>query len=149
MCYWWIPLAASGLQAADQNQSGKEAEAAGKREAAIGELQAQDATARGGLEEQRYRRELAQIVGAQKSAIASRNVRQSGTALDLLSDTAMVGGEDIATIRNDAAREAWGYRVRADESRRWGGQMRRNAGRQAGATLLTGAADSYGMWMQK
>src|SRR5687768_13909599 len=107
MCYWFVPLIASGISAADQNQAGKEAEAAGKRDALLGELQAEDALDRGGLEEQRYRRQLAQIAGAQKAQIGARNVKRSGTALDLLTDTATIGEEDILTIRNEAAREAW------------------------------------------
>lgn len=145
MC-WWVALIGAGVQAAGQAQAGKEAEAAGQRDALVAELQARDAESRGGIEEQRYRRQLAQIAGAQRAEIGARNVRRSGTALDLLTDTAQVGEEDVLTIRNEAAREAWGYRTRADESRRWGATSRRNANMQAGATLVSGGAQAYGMW---
>jgi hypothetical protein len=40
----------------------------------------------------------------------------SGTPLNLLSDTAQIGEEDAQTIRNNAAREAWGYRNQANEA---------------------------------
>jgi len=147
MC-WWLGLIATGVSAAGQAQAGKEAEAAGKRDALLGELQAQDAIARGGMEEQRYRRQLAQIIGTQKAQIGARNVKRSGTALDIITDTAVTGEEDVLTIRNDAAREAWGYRTRADESRRWGSSQRRNAQGQATATLISGGAQAYGQWKQ-
>ncbi len=147
MC-WWLGLIATGISAAGDAQAGKEAEAAGKRDAMVSELQAEDAISRGGLEEQRYRRQLAQIAGAQKTQIGARNVKRSGTALDVLSDTAMTGEEDILTIRNEAARQAWGYRTHADESRRWGSAQRRNASGRATATLISGGAQAYGQWYQ-
>lgn len=145
MC-WWVGLIGAGVQAAGQAQQGQEAEAAGKRDALVSELQAQDALSRGGIEEQRYRRQVAQIAGGQRAAFGARNVRRSGTALDLLNDTEMTGNEDVMTIRNEAAREAWGYRTRADESRRWGASQRRNAGYQATASLISGGAQAYGQW---
>lgn len=146
MCYWWVGLIATGVDAAGKNQAGKESEAAGERDALLGELQAQDALARGGIEEQRYRRQVAKIVGTQKAQIGSRNVKRSGSALDLLGDTEQVGAEDVLTIRNEAAREAWGYRTRADESRRWGKAKRSNANYDATASLISGGAYAYGQW---
>jgi hypothetical protein len=147
MCYpALIPLIGAGISAVGSAQAGADAQEAANREAQIGELQGADALTRGNQEEERYRRELAQIVGGQKAAIGARNVKRTGTALDLITDTQQVGDEDALTIQNDAARQAWGYRVGADESRRWGRSARSNATMQAGATLLTGAAQSYGMW---
>ncbi len=147
MCYvWLVPLISGGISAAGQAQQGAAAEAAAEREAQIGELQAADELTRGGIEEERYRRQIAQIVGGQKAAIGARNVKRTGTALDLITDTQQIGDEDALTIQNDAARQAWGYRVGADESRRWGRSARRNANMKAGATLLTSGAQAYGQW---
>lgn len=143
-----IPLVAAGVSAFGQAQQGREAEKTALINARVGELQAEDALRRGGVEEERYRRYVAQIAGGQKAEIGARNVKRSGTALDLLSDTAMIGEEDALTIRNEAAREAWGYRFGADESRRYGRAARQQASLAAGGTLLTGAAQSYGMWKQ-
>lgn len=148
MCYWLVGLIGTGVAVAGQAQSGAEADAAAKREALLGEAQGADALARGGQEEERYRRQIAQVVGGQRAAIGARNVARSGTALDLLADTQNIGNEDALTIQNDAAREAWGYRQRADESRRWGRATRRNANAQAAGTLLTGAAQAYGRWKE-
>jgi hypothetical protein len=144
MC--WVALIGVGLSAMGQAQAGAQSEAAAKERALVGEAQADDALARGGMEEQRYRRQVAQIAGTQRAQVGARNVRTSGTALDLFSDTQATANEDALTIRNESAREAWGYRVGADESRRWGKTARSNANWQAGSTLLTGAAQSYGVW---
>lgn len=139
----FIPAAVGAIGQASQGAANEQAAA---RDAAIGDLQARDALARGGMEEERYRRQVARLLGTQKAAIGARNVRTSGTALDLLADTAQIGEEDALTIRNDAAREAWGYRAGADESRRWGRGARRAGNIGAGGSLLTGAADAYGVW---
>lgn len=148
MCYWWVGLLATGVDSLGQQKAGAEAEVDAKRDAMVSELQAQDSLSRGGIEEQRYRRQVAKIAGGQRAAFGARNVRQSGTALDLLSDTEQIGAEDIGTIRNEAAREAWGYRTRADESRRWGRSQRSNADYRATASLISGGARAYGAWKQ-
>lgn len=146
MC--WIALAGVAVGVVGQLQAGADAKRTAQINARLGELQADDALKRGGMEEERYRRQVAQIAGAQRAEIGARNVKRSGTALDLLSDTAQIGEEDALTIRNESAREAWGYRFQADESRRYGRSASRQAGYAAGGTLLTGAAQSYGLWKQ-
>ena len=143
MC--WIELAGVAVGTLGQARAGEQAKVDADAQAAIGGLQATDALSRGSIEEDRYRRQIAQITGAQKAEIGARNVK-GGTALDLLSDTAMIGEEDALTIRNEAARTAWGYRTNADESRRYGRAARSQANMQAGATLLTGGAQAYGQW---
>jgi hypothetical protein len=147
MCYQALgALVGGGVSAKGQWEQGKLDEAYAQREAQIGEMQAADALQRSGTEEERYRRQLAQIIGMQRTEIGNRNVATSGTALDLLGDTARIGAEDIETIRSEAARTAWGYRVGADESRRWGANARKNANAAAGSTLLTSGMQAYGMW---
>jgi len=134
------------LDAVGQIKQGKEDAKTGKINAASLEAQAVDATLRGTVEESRYRRQIAQTIGAQKAVMGQRNVAASGTALDLLSDTAMIGEEDAMTIRNNASREAWGLRNDAKESLRWGKNQKKQSLLGAGSTLLTGAAQSSGMW---
>lgn len=142
-----IPLAAAAFSASGTMKAGADAKEAGAINAQIGRIQAVDALSRGGIEEDRYRRQIAQVAGAQKAEIGARNVKGgTGTALDLLSDTAQIGEEDALTIRNESAREAWGYRWKADESSRYGKSMYRNAQAQAGSTLLTGGSKAYGIW---
>lgn len=142
-----IPLAVGALGAVGQLKAGQEANRTGQINAQLATAQADDALSRGGVEEGRYRRQVAQIAGAQKAEIGARNVKgDSGTALDLLSDTAQIGEEDALTLRNESAREAWGYKFQANEQSRYGRSALRNSYASAGSTLLTGGAQAYGMW---
>lgn len=53
-------------------------------------------------------------VAENKVALAGAGVDiQSGTALDILADTRAQSTLDVETIRNNAAREAWGHKTQA------------------------------------
>jgi hypothetical protein len=105
--------------------------------AAVADLQAKDAVARGLVEEQRYRQQIDQVIGAQRVGFAAGNIDTGyGSAVDVQADAAYIGELDALTIRTNAAREAWGYRVeaadlrkRAEITRREGGQLA-EAGRE-------------------
>lgn len=142
----WAQLIGQGIQGASQIAQGKQAAADAETNRRIAEFQAQDALLRGTKDEERYRRLIATTIGAQRAEFGARNVTTSGTALDILSDTAQVGGEDIAMIRSNAARTAWGYRAQANEASRWGQAAQANAYGQAGSTLLTAGANAWGQW---
>lgn len=142
----WANLITGGIQGASQLAAGKQAAADAETNRRIAMAQADDALLRGTKEETRYRRMIAQVVGRQRAEFGNRNVAVSGTALDILADTAKIGAEDLATIRSNAARTAWGYRNQANEASRWGDAARTNAFGQAAGTLLTSGAQAYGSW---
>jgi hypothetical protein len=142
----WAGLVGDGVKAGGQVYQGWKDKATAKENEQLAGFQADDAILRGTIEETRYRREIARTLGAQKAAFGSRNVAVSGTALDLLGDTAAMGEEEVQTIRNNAAREAWGYRNQANEASRWGANQKRNAYGSAAGTLLTSGAQAYGQW---
>ncbi len=139
-------LVGSGIQVAGQLAQGKQDAATAETNRRLAEQQANDALLRGTKDEARYRRQIAQVAGQQKADFGARNVAVTGTALDLLSDTAMVGEEDAQTIRNNAAREAWGYRNQASEASRWGANQLNNSRGQAIGTLLTQGSKAYENW---
>ena len=144
----WGQIVGAGIDTAGKLQQGKIDAATAETNRRLAEAQANDALLRGTIEESRYRRQIAQIVGAQKAAFGARNVAVSGTPLDILSDTAQIGEEDALTIRNNAAREAWGYRNQASEASRWGANQQMGLNAMAGSTLLTAGAQSYGLWRE-
>ncbi len=74
-----------------------------------------DAETRGKAEEDRQRRKTALIMGTQQAALAAQGTDLEGSPTDILGDTAAVGELDALTIRSNAAREAWGYRVKGVE----------------------------------
>ena len=123
--------------------------------AAIADLQAADAVARGADEESRFRVLVRQSIGAQRAGFAASNINvATGSAVDVQVDAAVLGELDALTIRTNAAREAWGYKVQAYDYRRRGeitrkegvaaaesGAAAQTASRwQAGASLFAGGA---------
>jgi hypothetical protein len=158
------------LQARSQIKAGNAAKQAGIHEreasesqaelsdynAAIADLQATDAIARGVEEENRFRTSVRGMIGTQRAGIAAGNVDVGfGSAVDVQADAAFLGELDALTIRTNAAREAWGYNVQAEDLRKRAAITRKEgvylekAGREqqsasrwaAGGTLLgTGAS---------
>lgn len=147
-----VPIALSvatavggGVVAYSQYQAGQAQKSLANTNARIADEQAQDARRRGQIEEDRRRDLTRQQLGAQRAALGANNVVSStGTALGLLEETAEYGELDALTIRNNAARESFGYKVESANSRARG----RIAGREGTlggvATLIGGGAQAYG-----
>lgn len=71
---------------------------------------AADALAIGRQEETNQRRQTNTVIGRQRAVLASNGVLvDSGSALDLTSDTRAIGEMDALTIRSNAAREALAF----------------------------------------
>jgi hypothetical protein len=118
--------------------------------ALIADWQASDATTRGQVSEGRSRMKTAQLKGTQASSLAARGLDISeGSALNILQDTAYMGDLDAAVIKDNAAREAWGYRTDATNSRVKAAVLRARAnaespGRAAFNSLLGSAGQTAG-----
>jgi len=112
--------------------------------AALADIAAEDAEARGRETARRRARKTKQLIGSQRAALAVQGIDiESGSALELLLDTAEVGAEDLFTIKNNAAREAFGFRTRAQDLRNRGIMARFGAEGEASQTLLTGSLRSF------
>lgn len=120
--------------------------------AQLSELQAQDAIDRGGKEAQQVKMQAKQMIGSQRAVMAANGVSvDTGSAAEVQADTQKMATQDAITIRNNAAREAWGYKTQALNYTTQG-NMAKNAGAvNAGNTLLTGGlgavsnfANAYG-----
>jgi hypothetical protein len=151
-----MSIAGAVQNARGAKKAGDAANAAGESEAkrdeynaGIADLQAQDALARGAVDESRFRTSVRGLIGSQRAGFAAQGVDVgSGSAADVQADAAYLGELDALQIRSNAAREAWGYRVEAADNRmaadvaRKGGQAARTASRyQAAGTILgTGAS---------
>lgn len=153
-----LTLGSTLVGAAGSVQQGQAAKAAGKynqqvaeMNAELSERRAQDALERGAQEEQRKRQEVARIMGAQTAAMAANGLDITfGSPLDTLIDTATLGELDALTIRTNAYREAYDFRVDA-VNQRAGGTLERMKGDatakgsylEAAGTILTGAGKYY------
>jgi hypothetical protein len=74
------------------------------------ESQAQDAERQGQIMQQERRLKTRMQIATQQVGFGAQNVEQTGTALDILGDTAMFGQIDEDRIAADAARKAFGFR---------------------------------------
>lgn len=119
-----------------------------KNNATIAGWQAEDATKRGAIAEQRQRLQVARLAGTQRAAYGSSGVElSSGSPLDVLGDTAQLGELDALTIRSNAEREAYGFRAQQSNLTAQSG-LTQLAGRDAvqasyisaGSSLLSSAA---------
>jgi hypothetical protein len=119
----------------------------------LAEQQARDAIQRGEVAEQKQRDLTAQRIGTQTAALAAQGTDLEGSPTDILGDTARAGEQDALTIRNNAAREAWGYQVQganaaSDAALR---ESFEPSYLGAGASLLLGAsslADKWGKFIE-
>jgi hypothetical protein len=127
-----VGTAATQLMAGDAN-----AAVAGQN-AKIATMRAREAARRGEFEADRFRRDTKRTIGAQRASMAGQGVAvDSGTALEIQEQTAEIGELDALEIRNNAAREAFGYKTEAVDARLRGRQERIRGQTGAASTLLT------------
>lgn len=138
-----LMIGGGALSAAGQIRQGNAAAGIANYNARLADYQAQDSLARGSIEEGRYRNQIDQITGQQKVATAKRNVAVSGTAIDLLADTARIGEEDALTIRENSRRESAGQKEEGRLLRMQGRMAKRDTRFGATTSLLTSGANAY------
>lgn len=86
-----------------------------------------------------------QAVGTQRSVQAANGIDvNSGSAAQLQDDTAMLGELDALTIQNNAAREAYGYRVQAKQDILNASQTVQNGKTAAMGSILGGFGSAFG-----
>ncbi|MFJ1336758.1 hypothetical protein ACIKP7_01300 [Pseudomonas caricapapayae] len=114
----FIAMGASALMSAQQSQAQGAASAeASLQNAQFANQAADDAVARGEFESDQQRLQTRAAIGSQRAGFAANGVDvNSGSAAEIQDDTAALGELDALTIRNNAAREAWGYRTQAQQN---------------------------------
>jgi hypothetical protein len=120
MCWMAIiPIAIAAVGAYQQSQANKQQAEYQSQVAAnnqkVAEWQAADAKERGDVAAAAVRRKYAALQGTQTASLAARGLDVSeGSANAILTDTDFFGDYDQRTTRANAAREAYGYQVRAN-----------------------------------
>jgi hypothetical protein len=160
-----LAIVAAGMSAYSSYQQGQSQKkqyayqaAVAENNAKVAEWNAQDSIERGEIAEKQHRLKVSQIQGKQRSALASGGVEvDSGSALDVLEDTAYFGEMDALTIRSNSQREAYKYKVNAQNKQAQAGlyRMTGNDAARAGkinavSSLLSDAssgATTYGALM--
>ncbi len=129
---------------ASYNQ-GKYLDKVAKVNAGISDRAASDAIARGSLEADQQRDYTQQVIGGQRAGFAANGVDvNTGSAGIVQNDTAALGELDALTIINNAAREAYGYRVQAMDQRQQG-KLARYQGNMAAAGSILGGIEQGAM----
>jgi hypothetical protein len=152
-----MSAASTGMSYLGSQQQGKAAKQqadyqaqVSRNNAQVAEWQAEDSQARGKIEEDQHRRKVQQLIGSQKAGISGSGFELGDdTSQSIIGDTAMFGELDALTIRNNAEREAWGYRVQgsnytADAGLMTArGQSAQSAAKMQGYTDLLGGASKF------
>lgn len=131
---------ANGIaQSGAYRMQGQFAKQMGEQNASFANLQASQAIQNGELMAEREGTKAGALIGAQRASYAAQGVAvNSGSAAAAQADTAGMSAIDQLMIRNNAAREAWGYKVQAlnDTTQ---GKFAALAGKaNANSTMLTG-----------
>lgn len=146
--------AGSSLMGASANASALEAQGdhakmVGDFNAKLSEMQAQDALERGGKDAEQLQKQASRMIGSQKAALAAQGIEvDSGSAAEIQNDTKEMAARDAVTIRNNAAREAFGFKVQAMNSTMEGNFAQMGARNQASNTLLVGGMSAASTVMQ-
>lgn len=102
-------------------------------------INAEDAIKRGDKEATELKKQAKRLIGTQRTSLAAQGIDiESGSALDLQEDTAGQAEMDAMTIRNNAWKEAWGYRVQSQNYSMQGEFAKLSSKNKSRNTLLTG-----------
>jgi hypothetical protein len=106
---------------------------------AFAELQSADVIRRGAEKAQLQRLGARGVIGRQRASFAAQGISlEAGTPLEIQEETAAAGAINAMTVRNNAWREAWGYKVSALGLSGQGEMATLAARAQSTSTLLTG-----------
>ncbi|WP_196297481.1 hypothetical protein [Xanthomonas albilineans] len=148
----WLAIGATvatGAYAADQQHKQGQAQAEiDENNARLAQAEADNVNAQATRESEEQAWRTRALIGQQRAAIASNNIDPTlGTPSEILGETAMFGEVDQQTIRQNAARQAWGYSAQATNYRNQGSIARWSGNSQATGTILgslASAASIYG-----
>jgi len=132
-------LGLAEAQAEAQKSKGRFLESQANINARFAELQAADVERRGEKAAREHQKKVRQLVGSQRAALAAQGVTVDvGTAQDIQTEAAEIGALDVMTIKNNAYRQAFGFKQQAVQDRFQGELARQTSQFQAGQTLISG-----------
>lgn len=109
----------------------------------LAEMKAEDAIRQGDKQADIYQKQVNQMIGAQRANYAAQGVElDSGSAAQIAEDTAAQGASNILQLKNNAWREAWGYRVQATDLSFQGSVARLTGDTAARNTLVAGGLNA-------
>lgn len=115
------------------------------------DIAGEDALQRGDKEAANYKKKVKGMVGSQRAEMAAQGIDiNDGSALAIQEDTRSIGAMDALTIKNNAFREAMGFKTQSQSYSFQGDVAKSQSSRAANNTLLAGglqaASTSYGAY---
>ncbi len=140
-----IGLVGSMMQAKGQTQNADFQSGMMKQNATFKNQTADETVIAGNTSADWQRVRTGQAIGTQRSVQAANGIDvNSGSSAQLQDDTAMIGELDALTIQNNAAREAYGYRIQAKQDMLNAGQTVQNGKTAAMGSILGGLGSAFG-----
>lgn len=145
-------FAAAGLSATSAVNSAAATEAQGSYQSAMfqinskfADLQGDEAIRLGDKEADKVKTNAERVVGSQRAILAAQGLDVDiGSAVDIQEDTRAQAETAAMSIKNNAWREAWGFKQEAITGTYKGKFASMAAGNSANATLLTGGIQAAG-----
>ncbi len=132
-----------------QREQAKYQEHQFNQNAKMADDQAADTERLGDLQANQAGQRARALKGSQKVAYANQGVDvNTGAAAETAADTEALSQIDMVKIKENAWREAWGYKVEAANSRGKGAMARISGENAANTTLLTGGIKALGSLTQ-
>jgi hypothetical protein len=126
--------------AVQQHDAAEEAAKVAQRNKLAAERAASDAIARGEVQAGQIRTRASQMIGEQRAGFAAMGIDAStGSAAEIQGMTRVLSEYDARLTENNAAREAWGYRVEGKNFSAQAAASSAAGDNQALATILGGA----------
>lgn len=129
-----------------ETSAGKAQKGVAEFNAKVADLQAADAIKRAESDAADRSKETGQMQGAQRAALAAQGIDPNevgGTAEDILTSTQALGDRDVATIKANALRQAWGFKIDATNSRLAGAIAKSQSDQRATAGAINSGAAIY------
>lgn len=134
----------TGYEQAQSEAAGYQAQAQYKKQIAdenanLLDIQGELSLRKGDQEVSKIREYKDKVIGSQKASLAAQGIDvSSGSSADLIQETQRNADLDIITAKNNAWKEAWGYRVSAQQSRNEGNLAMLGGSIASNNTLMTG-----------
>lgn len=139
-----LGLMAAGtlLKAGGELQAGAENKRIADKNAQMADYAAIDAEKRGSATASLARMKAGKMVSTQRALTGASGMDVSkGSPQQVMDETQAMGELDAQTIKNNAAREAWGYRTQGADFRAQGEAAQKASQFGAASTVLGGAMD--------
>lgn len=132
-------LLGSALRGSAEQQALAAKQRADLQNQQLAEGQAADALARGAQQAGRIQMRGAQVLGSERAGYGASGVDSNvGSAAQVQGATAAMSSLDAQTAENNAARQAWGYRVSAQQYGEQAALDKQGEGESEAGTILGG-----------